>query len=861
MPQPMAGLAAPAEELALAEVLPVLQDLMDRLHRLVGVAMAIVDLKGRVQVASGWQDICTRFHRVAPTSRLHCVQSDTELARGVRPGEYSFYRCRNNLYDFATPIVVSGRHVANLFFGQFLLDSEPPDLAVFERQAAEHGFDRSAYLAALARVPRLDRKRVEEVMGTFVGLADLVVRLSQGASALRERSREDEEALRRSERSLREAQRIAHLGNWELDLVHDVLHWSDEIYRIFEIDPDAFGASYQAFIAGIHPDDRDRVNQAYADSVKNRRPYTIEHRLRMPDGRVKWVSERCETTYDTEGRPLRSVGTVLDVTERRAAEEALLRERDRAVSILEASPVAMLRVERDGRLAVANQAAGRLLGLEQLGTTRLPLNLSKWQVADADGHPVTAEQLPFAKLLRTRAPVHGEFAVVRPDGQRLHLTVRATPLLGASGDLEGAVFGVEDVGDARRLERQLRQSQKLEAVGQLASGVAHDFNNLLTVILGGCEALLETTAGSSGPQAEVMEIREAGRRAAALTRQLLTFSRHGVAQPRVLAPGSIVLGMDRMLRRLITEEIELVAHTGASTGRVRIDPGQLEQVIVNLVVNARDAMAAGGRLTLELADVELGEPEVRRHVEVRPGRYVMLAVGDTGSGMSEEVQAHLFEPFFTTKSSGRGTGLGLSVVYGIVKQAGGHVLVYSEPGHGSTFKIYLPRVDAPETPEHVEPAGPPPRGHEAVLVVEDDDAVRRRAVATLRGLGYAVIEAADGVEGLRLAEAAAVPIELLVTDLIMPRLGGTELASRLRQLRPALKVLVTSGYTEHGPPHAQLGPGTAFLQKPFVPDALARAVRRLLDEPPAPPVPGPLDAPSSTSRTRRVRPAQRTACR
>jgi two-component system cell cycle sensor histidine kinase/response regulator CckA len=396
---------------------------------------------------------------------------------------------------------------------------------------------------------------------------------------------------------------------------------------------------------------------------------------------------------------------------------------------------------------------------------------------------------------------------------------------------------VTDVTERRGMEEQLRQSQKLEAVGRLAGGVAHDFNNLLTAILGGAQLLADGLAPSSPLRQEALEIQEAGRKAALLTRQLLAFGRKQAARPVVVDLGEIVTGLDRMLRRLIGEDVELVTAARPGAGCVRADPGQIEQVIVNLAVNARDAMPAGGRLTIETANVELGEDVTRRHAEAKPGPHVMLAVSDTGVGMTPEVRSHLFEPFFTTKRQGEGTGLGLSTVYGIVKQCGGEIGVCSEPGKGTVFKIYFPRVAAPAEP--IAPAPAPrgaARGTETVLVVEDEVMVRTLAVRVLRQAGYDVLEAGDGEEALRLAAGAKDrKIELMVSDVVMPHMGGPELAQRLRAERPDLRVLLMSGYTDRaGDVEAQLGARTAFLSKPFASSELLRKVREVLDRHDAP---------------------------
>ncbi len=383
----------------------------------------------------------------------------------------------------------------------------------------------------------------------------------------------------------------------------------------------------------------------------------------------------------------------------------------------------------------------------------------------------------------------------------------------------------------RASEQQLRQSQKLEAVGQLAGGIAHDFNNLLTVINGNSHLLLRGLSEETHRD-RVEEIKRAGERAAQLTRQLLAFSRKQVLQPTLLDLNSVVPDMDKLLRRLIGADIDLRTVLDAELRRVKADPGQIEQVLMNLAINARDAMPRGGKLTIQTANVRLDEHYARGHVAVEPGPYVMLAVSDTGHGMDAETQAHIFEPFFTTKEKGKGTGLGLSTVYGIVKQSGGNVWVYSEVGRGTTFKIYLPSVEEIAEQRAPESASPTltSKGMETVLLVEDEETVRNLARDILGINGYRVLTAGSGGAAMRLCEQHAGPIHLLLTDVVMPQMSGRELAERAAAIRPAMKVLYMSGYTDDSiVHHGVLDEGVAFLEKPFTPDALARKVRETLD--------------------------------
>jgi two-component system, cell cycle sensor histidine kinase and response regulator CckA len=409
--------------------------------------------------------------------------------------------------------------------------------------------------------------------------------------------------------------------------------------------------------------------------------------------------------------------------------------------------------------------------------------------------------------------------------------LNVTPLARKRG---GAVLSHLNITEHKQLQEQFLQSQKMDAIGRLAGGVAHDFNNLLTAIIGYSQILLRSLAEDDPHRLELEEIEKAGSRAAALTSQLLAFSRKQVLQPRVLDLDEVIANMENMLRRLIGENIELKTSLESRAAFVKTDPGQIEQVIMNLVVNARDAMHQGGKLLIETKSVELDENYPHDHINVQPGPYVMLAVSDSGCGMDAETQAHMFDPFFTTKDQGKGTGLGLSTVYGIVKQSNGHIWVYSEPGEGTTFKIYLPQIEnIVDGPLQKNLTAALPRGTETVLLVEDEIPVRVLASRVLSQQGYTVIEASNGEEALQLAEKQGTSeIHLLMTDVVMPEKGGKVLATELMTLRPDLKILFVSGYTDDAVIHnGVLNHSANFLQKPFTLYALTQKVREVLDAP------------------------------
>ncbi|HWR34798.1 MAG TPA: PAS domain S-box protein [Clostridia bacterium] len=511
--------------------------------------------------------------------------------------------------------------------------------------------------------------------------------------------------------------------------------------------------------------------------------------------------------------------------EHRRSQDALRASEARYRSQVQSAAYGIYRSTLEGRFLDVNPAIVEMLGYDS-AEELLALDMAN------DLYLEPGERHRLLTEIRGTPRIGGlETRWKRKDGRAI--TVRLSGCRGSRymGEPENFEMIAEDITERRTLEDQLRHSQKMEAVGRLAGGVAHDFNNLLTVIKGYSDLMLPELAPGNPMRNEVEEIRKAADRAASLTRQLLAFSRRQVLAPKVLDLNAIVTNMDKLLRRLLGEDVELLTVLAPSLGHVKADPGQIEQVIMNLAVNARDAMPSGGRLTIETTNFVIDESYSREHAMVKPGEYVMIGVSDNGIGMDAETASHVFEPFFTTKEMGKGTGLGLSTVYGIIKQSGGHVWVYSEPGLGSTFKVYLPVVEGgPEAMVTRPAAGGTYRGTETVLLVEDEDGVRALVREVLQRHGYVVIESQHGGEALIACEQHPERIHLLVTDVVLAQMSGREVAKRLCGLRPEMKVLYMSGYTEEAIiHHGVLDPGTAFLQKPFTPTALARKVREVLD--------------------------------
>ncbi len=515
-----------------------------------------------------------------------------------------------------------------------------------------------------------------------------------------------------------------------------------------------------------------------------------------------------------------------EIDARTVAERRLVQTARTLENLVASSPVATFALDADGKVSVWNPAAERLFG---------------WQASEVIGHG-----LPFAaaapgtvglreqveRSLASEAPETGTVDGAARDGHGVIVEVHAARRYDGDGRARGAIFQVIDVTEREALESQLRQAQKMEAIGKLAGGVAHDFNNLLTAIRGYAELAYESLAEGDPRRDDLEQVVAGADRAGELTGQLLAFSRQQVLVPRVVDPASVVLGVSPMLQRLLGEDIDLRVEETCGRCRVRVDRSQLEQVIVNLAVNARDAMPSGGRLTVSIEPVDVDETDAAAHAEARPGSYVLIAVSDTGAGMDAETRGHAFEPFFTTKELGKGTGMGLATVYGIVTQSGGFVDLESEPGAGTTFRIYLPRAAAVPVEEERDPEPESPTGTETLLLVEDDEAVRGFARRTLESLGYAVLEAENGVRALSLMDGSDSSVRLVVTDMVMPGMHGRELAERLRRARPDLPVLFVSGFPEDWIEQGTgIDPDARFLPKPFSAPALAQAVRDAIDAP------------------------------
>lgn len=577
----------------------------------------------------------------------------------------------------------------------------------------------------------------------------------------------------------------------------------------------------------LHPDGRPYApgEHAMARAVRNHEIIRQEAMLyRRGDGTITALSVNAAPIRDAEGRVIAAVTIFEDISARMEAERVLRESEERFAKTFYSNVTAMvISTLNDGRILDANERFLKLFGYPReavIGQSSILLNM--WDNPDDRTRAITQ--------IREQGELRDMETTVRDSAGNLHQVLISSDQLLLAGE-RCILTTLYDITERRQLETRLAHIQNMESIGQLAGGVAHDFNNMLTAIRGYAELALGHLPANNPGHEDIRGIMQAADRATTLTRQLLTFARRQRINPRIINLNTLIEELDRLLRRLIPEHIEIALRLAPGLLPIRADPGQIEQVLINLVANARDAMLGGGLLTIETANVILDHRYALSHLDIAPGRYVLLTVSDTGVGMAAEVQRHAFEPFFTTKEPGKGTGLGLSTCYGIAKQHGGTIWIYSEEGHGTVIKVYLP-----EAAEAAAPAMPPVReqvaqGSETLLLVEDEDAVRALVARLLRTNGYTVLEAANGIEALQIAEAhRPAPLHLLLTDMIMPRMGGTETAEQIRLLYPAIKVLFMSGYTEH--PTMQnhtIISSNLLLQKPFTSAELARRIRELLD--------------------------------
>ncbi len=878
------------------------QRLTDLFHTATGMASAVIDLDGIVLTGSGWQRLCTDFHRVNPETRQRCIESDTIIANQVAAGQkYTLYNCKNGLVDAATPIAIEGEHVANFFTGQFLL--EPPHLQYFQEQAQQFGFDEGAYMNAVAKVPVIDERKLRPFLEYFSEFAQML-----GEMGMRHARRiEAEEALRERDDWMKRAQEIAHLGGWELDLVSNRLSWSDEVYRIFGLQPQEFEATYEAFLKAVHPEDRAAVDAAYSGSLRDGKDtYEIEHRvMRKSTGEVCHVHEKCEHVRDATGRIVKSIGMVHDITKRKRAEEALRRAHDeleqrvqeRTKDIVNTNKLLQLYTVQSSRSEYLDQVIKLLLewtSCEGVGVRVLGRNgdipygayvgFSKefWEsenflsihtdqcacIRVVTGKP-EPQDTPFMtprgsfhcedtmqllaalsdeekKAFRGKCITTGYASVtIVPISHRgnvlgaIHLADRrkakvpgktvafiesVQPLIGEAMQR----FNLEE--EQEKLQHQLLQAHKMEALGTATGGIAHDFNNILAAIIGFTELLHDRMPKDSREEQHLSRILTASLRGRDLIRQMLTFARKTEHEKKPVGLSTVIDETIKLLRASIPATIAMSVNVRSESNLVFGDENQIQQVLMNLCTNAAYAMREkGGVLEIELSHFSVSATKGNSH-EMKPGLYMCLTVRDTGEGIAPEHVSRVFDPFFTTKNRGQGTGLGLSVAHGIVKQHDGYITFESQPGVGSLFTVYLPKASA-QQPEETAVDEHVPTGRNGYFLLMMKKPCTEMGQEVLEELGYEVTVTNSSLEALVLFRADPSRYDLIVTDQTMPDMTGIQLTKEALALRPAIPIVLCTGFSHAVDAESAKAAGVkAFATKPLTKKEIAYTIRKVLDQ-------------------------------
>jgi len=626
------------------------QRLLDSFCDAVGIAAAIIDLNGEVLVGSRWQRICTDFHRANKQTCKKCIESDTQLANELQQGKrFSIYQCRNGLTDAASPIIIEDKHVANVFVGQFFLKA--PDREFFLRQAATYGFEEIAYLDALSEVPIVTEESLTGILNFLVIFTEMLAIM--GLNQLRQTEvkkalQVNEERLRVTNERLELAMDAGEHGFWDWNIDTNEMFFSPRYYTMLGYENEELPMVLETWINLMHSEDRETIVPQIQKYVENAEPYGSEFRLKSKDGSWRWISGRGKSyELDENGVSHRAVGLHVDITERKQMEETLRENEKKYRTLLETTSEGCWLLNLEHKTVEVNTTLCKMLGYNQDEM----IGKKPFDFVDDENRKIFIEQT--SKISTTE---HRSYEIVlkKKNGEDLHTYFNATTIRDKSGEALGSFAFITDITERKKMETQLQQSQKMKTIGTLASGIAHDFNNLLTTILGYAELGL-IDLGKDSPQYESLkEIIKAGNSAASLTRQLLAFSRKQIIQPVILDLNIAIEDIEKMLQRMIGEDSELRILPKPDLGKVMADPGQIEQVIMNLAINARDAMPQGGKITIETANVNLDENYFHHHRGASvPGPYVMLSVSDTGKGMDKETQSRIFEPFFTTKEKAR----------------------------------------------------------------------------------------------------------------------------------------------------------------------------------------------------------------
>lgn len=816
------------EEGSLGDIIDVsgLQSIMDDFYNLTGMVTAILDINGKVIEATGWQDICTKFHRACPETARHCTESDLYLVNNIKPGDYIEYQCKNGLWDVVTPLYIGGKHLGNIYTGQFFYHDDLVDEKRFIQQAEVYGFDKEAYLDALHRVPKFSREVIKYLMGFLAKFTSYISNVSY-TKILLEREifnrklaevmlRENEARYRNIIEHLPQRIFIKDCNSVYLSCNHnfakDVGIAPDKIVGMddFALFPKELADKYRS-------DDHDVVSRGHIITTEE---------LYVVSGEERWVHTSKIPYRDNNGKVIGVLGIFNDITDRKQAEEARISNEKRLQAILEASADAVVAYDDQGNTTFVNPAFTRLFGWE-------PEEVLGRKIPFVPEDQIGLTQETIHQLYENGKTVSLPTKRLTKDGRMLDIVVHTAGIQDATGKMSGMVVNLTDVSHTKQLEAQLHQAQKMEAIGTLAGGIAHDFNNILGAVIGYSEMARDLAREKQDPIPDINEVIRAGERARDLVKQILTFSRKVEVDLKPLYLNDEAKRAIGLLGRTIPKMIAIQTQLAGDLKPVQANANQIEQILLNLGSNAQDAMPDGGRLVIETRNVTLDHEFCMQHLEIRPGEYVLLQVSDTGVGMDEQTREHIFDPFFTTKMVGKGTGLGLSTVYGIVKGFGGHIFCDSAPGLGTTFKIYLPAYlqDIPISFEASQQPHELSGGKETILLVDDEEALRIFGARTLSNAGYRVLIASSGEEAITLYKEQRDDIGLVILDLGMMGMGGHKALQAILEINPQAKVMIASGYAANAQVKAAMESGaTGYVAKPFKKAELLAIVRSVLDK-------------------------------
>ncbi|MBF0528410.1 MAG: PocR ligand-binding domain-containing protein [Deltaproteobacteria bacterium] len=813
---------------------PAIQSMLDDYTKSTNIATAILDLKGNVLVATGWRDICTKFHRVHPLCSKYCTESDLFLAQNVRQGEYVAYQCKNNLWDVVTPLYIGGKYVGNIYTGQFLYDDQDLNIEIFADQAARYGFDPEAYLTALRAVPRISRDQADIQMDFLVKFTDMISKLSLSnlklAKIMAEQKKIDA-ALRQSEKHFRLLTKHSPIPIVISNEYHDIEYVNDRFTAVLGYTVDDI-PNLETWWRSAYPDEKYRreVSAIWQKAVEAATREQTDITPQVFKMVCKDGSTRIVEMFGTDiGN--RHLVLLNDITERKAAEEALKESEELFRLIFDTSPdsIGLVHLEDDLYVSV-NNGYTALTGF----TREEVIGKSSEEIGE---FVIPGERPHLKKILLEKGCFDNlEIKVRRKDGVVVTalLSARLISLKGSSH----IVFVGRDISkikqaeeERQKLENQLRQSQKMEAIGTLAGGIAHDFNNILAAIIGNAEMAMMNVGSIRKQRDNLDQILKSGMRAKDLVRQILEFSRRGENNFKPIQLAPIIQDALKLLRSSLPTTIELIHDIDDQPLTIHGNPTQIQQILMNLCTNAAHAMQErGGILQVGLSLQQLDYPICFPFEGLAAGPYACLMVRDTGCGMDDALKERIFEPFFTTKNQREGTGLGLSVVYGIVKSYGGKISVYSEVGKGSTFRVYLPLSvnEAAEQPEtEIKTL---PRGVERVLLVDDEDAIVRVGMDILQHLGYQATGLTSSREALALFRERPYDFDLLITDQTMPHLTGSELAKEILKIRSEMPILLCTGFNQLTSTDKLSAMGIKrLILKPFIVKEMAETIRAVLD--------------------------------